>query len=99
MNGSPLLQLSKDTLLILPCSGAKHPGTRPVNGQSIISTLDSPRATALAAARNALREKAAVDETTLMPAFLRYSGQLYEHGSESIGSAVAAGFPVLIVSG
>ncbi len=26
MNTSPLLQLFKDTLLLLPCSGAKRPG-------------------------------------------------------------------------
>jgi hypothetical protein len=34
-----------------------------------------------------------------MPALLRYSGQLYKHGSASIGRAVAAGQRVLIVSG
>jgi hypothetical protein len=50
-------------------------------------------------ARVALREKALVDEKTLMPAYLRYSGQLYEYGSTSIGEAVAAGQRVLIVSG
>ena len=99
MNTSPLPQLSKDTLLILPCSGAKEPGAARVNGQNIASTLDLPRATALAAARNMLREKAAVDEKALMPAYLRYSGQLYEHGSKSIGTAVFAGFQIVIVSG
>jgi hypothetical protein len=40
-----------------------------------------------------------VDEKTLMPAYLRYSGQLYEQGSASIGRAVVAGQRVLIVSG
>jgi hypothetical protein len=34
-----------------------------------------------------------------MPAYLRYDGQLYKHGSRAIGRAVAAGQRVLIVSG
>jgi hypothetical protein len=40
-----------------------------------------------------------LDEETLMPAYLRYAGQLYKHGSTPIGEAVAAGQRVLIVSG
>jgi hypothetical protein len=99
MNTFPVLQLCKDTLLIVPCSGAKRIGTGPQKGASITSTLDTVRATALNAARHGLRERALVDETTLMPAYLRYSGELYEHGARSIGTAVAAGFQVLIVSG
>jgi hypothetical protein len=99
METSPVLPLSKDTMLILPCSGAKHSGHSPANGQSIVSKLDPPRATALAAARAALREKARVDEKTLMPAYVRYSGQLYEHGSKSIGTALGNGYQIMIVSG
>lgn len=99
MNTSSLLQLFKDTLLLIPCSGAKQRGSKLSNALSILSVLDPARATALTNARAALREKALVDEKTLMPAYLRYSGQLYEHGSTSIGGAVAAGQRVLIVSG
>lgn len=99
MNTSPFLQLSKETLLILPCSGKKRPGTMSVNGKSILTTLDPALASALTAAREALREIAAVDEKTRMPAYLRYSGQLYKHGSRAIGNAMAAGYKVLIVSG
>jgi hypothetical protein len=99
MHTSLLLQLFKDTLLLIPCSGAKQRGSKPSNAVSILSALDPARAAALANARAALREKALVDEKTLMPAYLRYSGQLYEHGSTSIGGAVAAGQRVLIVSG
>ncbi len=99
MNTSLLLQLFKDTLLLIPCSGAKQRGSKPSNALSILSALDPARAAALANARAALREKVLVDEKTLMPAYLRYSGQLYEHGSTSIGGAVAAGQRVLIVSG
>lgn len=99
MNTSPLLQLFKDTLLLIPCSGAKQRGSKPSSSLSILSAIDPTRAAALANARAVLREKALVDEKTLMPAYLRYSGQLYEHGSTSIGGAVAAGQRVLIVSG
>ena len=93
------LQLFKDTLLLLPCSGAKQCGSKPSHAVSILSTLDPARAAALSNARAALRVKAKVDEKTLMPAYLRYSGELYQHGSESIGRAVAAGGRVLIISG
>jgi hypothetical protein len=99
MDTSPVLRLTKDTMLILPCSGAKQLGTTPGNGQSIISTLDPAHATALAAARDALREKAAVDEKMLMPAYLRYSGHLYKYSSKSIGTALNTGYHVMIVSG
>jgi hypothetical protein len=108
MNTSLLLQLFKDTLLLIPCSGAKQPGSKPSNALSILSVLDPARANALKDARAKLGEKikegkkpkeAPVDEKTLMPAYLRYSGQLYEHGCTSIGGAVAAGQRILIVSG
>lgn len=99
MNTTHLLQLFKDTLLIIPCSGAKQWGSKPSHALSILSALDPARAAALAHARAVLREQAKVDEKTLMPAYLRYSGQLYEYGSTSIGEAIAAGQRVLIVSG
>jgi len=99
MNTSLLLQLFKDTLLLIPCSGCKQRGSKPSNAISILSALDPALAAALANARTVLREKALVDEKTLMPAYLRYSGQLYKHGSTSIGEALAAGQRVIIVSG
>jgi hypothetical protein len=93
-----MLRLSKNTLLLTPCSGAKKPGSHACSARSILSDLGRPNAAKLKAARTALRERTHVDET-LMPAYLRYSGQLYKHGSKSIGAAVAAGYRVLIVSG
>lgn len=99
MNPSNVPQLTRDTLLILPCSGAKQPGSVPGNGQVITSILDAARSAALTAARAALRQEAEVDERTLTPAYLRYSGKLYEHGSGSIELALTAGIPLLIVSG
>jgi hypothetical protein len=99
MNTSLPRQLSQDTLLVIPCSGAKQRGSKPANAVSILSEVDSALATKLSTARAALRARAQVDETTLMPAYLRYAGQLYEHASKSIGAAVAAGQRVLVVSG
>jgi len=99
MNTSLLLQLFKDTLLLIPCSKTKQPGSEPSNALSILLALDPARAAALANARAALLDKARVDDRTLMPAYLRYSGELYKHGSTGIGEAVAAGQKALIVSG
>ena len=108
MNTSPRLQLFKDTLLLIPCSKTKQHRSKPSNAASILSALDPARAAALANARAKLSEKikeekkpkeAPVDEKTLMPAYLRYSGQLYKHCSADIGAALAVGRRVLIVSG
>jgi cytoplasmic iron level regulating protein YaaA (DUF328/UPF0246 family) len=99
MKTSPVLQLFPDTLLLIPCSGDKRHGSKPSRATSILSALDPALAASLANARAALRDKAHVDEKTLMPAYLRYCGQLYEHGSTSIARAIAAGQRVLIVSG
>lgn len=94
-----MFQLAKNTLLVIPCSGSKQPGNRDAMRTSILSTLDPNRASALANARAALRERAMVDERTLMPARQRYSGQLYEHGNSAIGTALSGGTPVVILSG
>jgi hypothetical protein len=99
MNTSFLPQLSKETLLIIPCSGAKQRGCNPTNALPILSSLAPVRAAALAKARAALRENAPVDERTLMPAYRRYSGRLYKHAATFIGGAVDSGQRVMIVSG
>lgn len=94
-----LQKLSKNTLLLIPCSGKKQHGSKPSYAPSIFSALDHARATTLAKARASLRKKALLDKT-LMPAYLRYSaGELYKHAATSIGEAVTAGQRVLIVSG
>jgi hypothetical protein len=99
MDPPPLLQLSQNCLLVIPCSGAKREGSMPVHGPSILSEVDSAPAARLSKARSELRTKAKVDETTLMPAFLRYAGQLYQHSTESISVALAARRHIVVVSG
>lgn len=86
-------------MLVIPCSGAKRDGSMPAQGPSFLSEVNSALAARLSNARAELRTKAQVDETTLMPAYRRYSGQLYQYASESVGAALAAGSQVVVISG
>lgn len=99
MVGDRLLNLSKDTLLLIPCSGGKSSGSVPCERVSILNRLSPSISNGLSAARATLRDKAQVDERTLVPAFRRYSGQLYANGSSAIGAALNLGCRVMIVSG
>lgn len=99
MNQLSPLRLTKHSLLLVPCSGAKRAGGTRSRGPSILATLTPKTAMELTAARTALRNEARVDELALMPAFQRYSGQLYEAGASAIGGALAQGLPVAILSG
>lgn len=94
-----LFRVQRGDLLLIACSGSKVPGSTPVSGGSVVASLEPSRASALQAAREALQGPAAVDERTLMPAYLRYSGQLYEHGRTAVRAALEAGVTVGIVSG
>lgn len=99
MNNTLPLQISDDTLLMVSCSGKKKSGNLPSSGPSIRLALNPSRANELANAQAALCTAAQVDEKTLMPAYLRYSGFLYERAATTIGTLVAAGRRVVIVSG
>ena len=50
-------------------------------------------------ARRAIRQNAQVDESTLVPAWRRYSGSLYQSAGTALEDAVAAGMKILILSG
>ena len=52
------LRLLPETLLLIPCSGAKRDGRKASKALSILSSLDPARAVALTDARPALRENA-----------------------------------------
>jgi hypothetical protein len=93
------LLMSEKTLLVIPCSGAKRPGYKSTAPRSILSALDPANAVALANARQALSQIASINEETVMPAYLRYHGQLYQQCSASIGRVITTGQRVLIVSG
>jgi hypothetical protein len=91
--------ISQATLLVIPCSGAKRDGSASTLPTSMLLRLDPELATALRNARVAQRERAMVDERTLMSAHERYSGQVYEHGGSAIRLALSRGVRIVIVSG
>ncbi len=89
------------TLVVIPCCKAKqnHAGFA-ANGPSIIDDLPDYLAQELRQARNSVIEKAKIDETTLVPAWHRYDGVLYnQHGRRAVGELMQAGARVLILSG
>jgi len=88
------------SLLIIPCSGSKreYPGSCET-GPSVREDLSPDLADRLAVARNAVRERAKIDESTLVPALKRYAGTLYRIAGDSIGAAAKQGAHILIVSG
>lgn len=79
-------------LLVIPCSGAKasFPDTREM-GPSILDALPAELARKLAEARRAMAARANVDERTLVPAWRRYDGTLYQRASQDINEAVRGG--------
>jgi hypothetical protein len=70
-----------------------------IQGPSILDDLPPSLARRLAEARWQVRERAQVDETSLIPAWQRYSGSLYQAGRGAIEAAIEAGVHMIIVSG
>jgi hypothetical protein len=95
--------LSRDlarTLIVIPCSKSKQTTTLiDERGRRIADSLPEPLALELEQARARVRSAAAIDETTLIPAWERYSGSLYEHGRAAISDLLGAGAHIAIVSG
>jgi hypothetical protein len=88
------------TLVVIPCSGRKVVGT--LQGEVRETLLDAlPRelAITLTAARHALAARAGLDETTLMPAWLRNAGTLYQTAFAAGRDATQPQFHLLILSG
>jgi len=88
-----------DTLIILPCSGRKVIGGTSAPGPSVVDLLGSELAERLVEARHRVGASAALEETRLLSAWRRYNGTLYEAAGNRLASAVAAGVPILILSG
>ena len=88
------------TLLLIPCSARKKRVTgRNASGPSILDQLSPELALELSVARDEVRERAAVDESTKIPAWERYDGTLYQAAAPVLGGAVQADIPVAILSG
>lgn len=87
-------------LFIICCSSAKRSciGAR-VTGPSVLDTLTPSLAKQLATAREAIHVRAGVDETTLIPAWQRYCGTLYETAGHALSEIDKRGLDLMIVSG
>jgi hypothetical protein len=89
-----------DGLLIIPCSGSKAPGGLPILvGPTILDCLTPAHADRLRDARQRLAPAARTDERLLRPAWKRYTGNFYKAADAALAGAVAAGKPLVIVSG
>lgn len=100
-NGRPLAppDITK-TLLIIPCSSAKHDAARSsINGASILASLPEDLADELEAARQHVRHRVAMDESNLLPARQRYSGALYSSAGNAIDDLMQQGAHIIILSG
>lgn len=87
-------------LLIIPCSGAKRDFVNAGEaGVAITQRLPVELASELLEARKYAKERTQIDETTLIPAWQRYNGALYEAGRDALGDLIAAGSHVVILSG
>jgi hypothetical protein len=86
-------------MIILACSGAKRAGDGPRDGACITHHLSPETAARLIMARREVAVEAGVDESTLKPAWLRYSGGFYSVASSALYEATAAQGHVVILSG
>jgi hypothetical protein len=86
-------------LTIIPCSAKKARSGFQDGGSRLTNDLEPETARQLLDARERLRERAQVDESTLLPAWTRYTGLLYESVRDSLASAIDRGEYILIISG
>lgn len=96
------IYLDKTTLVIIPCSARKTSlRAKPVAEVSVLDQLPSDLSEQLADARRAIANNAQIDESTLAPAWRRYSGTLYHAAAPVLGNAIQRGqLPhLLILSG
>jgi hypothetical protein len=86
--------------LIIPCSSAKQnvAGDRD-QGASILTSLPEDLALEASAARLRVRERAAVNESALIPARHRYCGTLYSSGGPALDHLAEQGAHIIILSG
>jgi hypothetical protein len=89
----------QSTLFVLCCSGSKSADSLVASGPSILDCLPDPLTKGLREARRVVAPLAKLDESTLLPAWRRYSGQLYQAAAQVIGRAVLEDVNVVIVSG
>ena len=89
-----------ETLLVIPCTRKKrpYPGCV-VTGPRIARCLPSALAERLHHTRAANRERASINELTLVPAWQRYDGSFYQSARDALDWAVKKRLHLLILSG
>lgn len=86
-------------LTIIPCSAKKARTGDHQEGSRLTNDLEPDTARQLLDSRERLRERAQVDESTLLPAWMRYTGLLYESAGDCLANALDRGEHILIISG
>lgn len=88
------------TLIILPCSAAKaRSGDQITEGSSVLDSLPGDIAAELVRARDMVRGRANIDESSRMPAWRRYQGTLYQSAGEVLSKVARDQTHILILSG
>ena len=88
------------TLLVIPCSKAKQDRTGiGEGGATITDSLPTDLAQELLEARQHVKERIRIDETTLVPAMRRYAGSLYQAAGDALYDLAQAGCHIIILSG
>jgi hypothetical protein len=82
-------------MLVIPCSGDKARGGQ--KNRQPIPTGSWPESLSIARAR--VWTQAHADDHRVMPAWRRYKGRFYQQAERGLGAAVAAGVPIIILSG
>jgi hypothetical protein len=85
------------TLIILPCSKRKARGGSAIRASGIADELPADLRTELLSARERTAQWAKHDDSRLLPAWQRYTGECYR--TEAVEQSVATGAHVLIISG
>lgn len=90
----------RKTLLVIPCSKTKQRIGIAEAGASIMQSLPRSLAEELLRARQHVREKIEIDETTtLLPAGQRYTGKLYCASGKALDDLAEFGAHIVILSG
>lgn len=88
-----------NSLIVVPCSGAKRRGNATPKSTSMLDALPSYLARELSHRRRLNAVSADLDESTLLPAAERYEGAFYTAGRSAIKNLADQGARVLIISG
>jgi len=90
----------KTTLFVFPCSGAKdRQRSLRLQGPSILDQLPPVLRERLAEARRQVVARVHIDETSLIAAWQRYTGSLYQASRDAMETALDRGVHMIIVSG